>query len=35
MRSPMSMPSSTRCWRNSRPWRQMAPGGPAPGRSRR
>ena len=28
MRSPMSMPSSTRCWRNSRPWRQMAPGRP-------
>ena len=30
----MSMPLSTRCWRSLRPWRQMAPGRPAPGPSR-
>src|SRR3954451_4948747 len=35
MLSVTSTPSSTRCWRNSRPWRQTAPGRPVPGRSRR
>ncbi len=33
MRSVTWTPSSTRCWRNWQPWRQMAPGGPAVDRS--
>jgi hypothetical protein len=33
MHSPMLRPSSTRCCRNSRPWRRMAPGEPAPGQA--